>query len=469
MANIEARTERTTLPSGMKLALLPKKTRGNAVKIMIKLHTGSEKDLKGNVEAAGLVAEMVQRGTKKHTYQQIRDELDKLKAELRTQARGLGGGARPGDAMFAVTTVRESVPAVLALLGEMMREPTFPKDEFEKLKKETVTRLEDSLQQPMALGFTTLMSKSQPYPKDDVRYRPSLKEKLEREKAVTLEQVAAWHKSFWGAGDGELVMVGDFDAAEVKKQAAALWGTWKAPKPYKRLTMPYRAPSVADELILTPDKQMALIGIGGAFALRDDDADFPAVHMIDFVFGGSPSSRLFERLRQKDGLSYGTGSFLDSDSFDKNSMFLAFAMCAPQNAVKAMSDMMEELDTLVHKGVNDKELVDAKQKYKAQFDTTLSNDDAVVSPARREPERRAQARLLRQADDVGAGAHGAADRGGGREVREDRRAREGQGRRPQAGRSPQQLAHANQRAAAVGAVVADGSRCALAKRAPSTS
>jgi zinc protease len=379
VANIEARTERSQLPSGMKLALLSKKTRGNSVKIMLKLHTGSEKDLKGFVDAVSLLPDMVQRGTKKHTYQQIRDELDKLKAELRTGQQGIAGGARPGDATFSVTTVRESVPAVLALLGEMVHDPIFPKDEFEKLKKEKVARIEASLQQPQAIAFTTLMAKAQPYPKDDVRYRPSLAERLERLKAVKLEQLTAWHKTYWGAGDGELVMVGDFDAAEVKKLAGSEFGAWKAHKPYKRLSMPYRAPTVADELIQTPDKQMAMVGIGGSFQLRDDDADFPAMNMVDFLFGGSPSSRLFERLRQKEGLSYGAGSFLDADSFDKNSLFLAFAMCAPQNAVKAMTSMMDELNSLVTKGVAAKELTDGKQAYKAQFETTLANDDAVVS------------------------------------------------------------------------------------------
>ena len=102
------------------------------------------------------------------------------------------------------------------------------------------------------------------------------------------------------------------------------------------------------------------------------------MQMVDFLFGGSPSSRLFERLRQKDGLSYGAGSFLDADAFDKNSLFLAFAICAPQNAVKAMSGMLEELNTLVAKGVEAKELTDAKQKYKAQFDTALASDDTIV-------------------------------------------------------------------------------------------
>ena len=103
------------------------------------------------------------------------------------------------------------------------------------------------------------------------------------------------------------------------------------------------------------------------------------MEMADFLFGGSPSSRLFERLRQKDGVSYGAGSFLRSDSFDKNSMFLAFAICAPQNALKAMAAMSEELHGLIAKGVDAVELKEAKQAYKAQWETTLASDDAVAS------------------------------------------------------------------------------------------
>jgi zinc protease len=376
--NIEKRTERSSLASGMKLALLSKKTRGNAVKLLLKINAGSEKDLKGVVDAVSLLPDMVQRGTKKHTYQQLRDELDKLKAELRAGGGGVGG-ARPGEATFVVTTVRESVPAVMSLLGEILREPTFPKDEFEKLRKERISRIEDSLQQPQAIAFTTLMAKAQPFAKDDVRYRPSLKERLDRLKAVKLEQLSAFHKGFWGASDAELVMVGDFDAAEVTKLATKEFGSWKSLKPYKRIDMPFRPAQVADDLILTPDKQMAMIGIAGSFAMRDDDPDYPAMAMVDFLFGGSAKSRLFERLRQKDGLSYGAGSNFDSDSQDKNALFMAFAICAPQNAVKAMAAMLEELNGLLQKGVTAAELTEAKQAYKAQWETQLASDDTVAS------------------------------------------------------------------------------------------
>ena len=231
--------------------------------------------------------------------------------------------------------------------------------------------------------------------------------------------------------------------------------------------MPYRAPSATDELIVTPDKQMAMVGIGGGFQLRDDDADFPAMQMVDFLFGGSPSSRLFERLRQKDGLSYGAGSFLDADAFDKNSLFLAFAICAPQNAVKAMAGMMEELNALIQKGVEQKELTDAKQKYKAQFDTALASDDTIVGlldeslNVGRKLDYYDKLMGSVQADRAGSG-------GRARQVCEGGRVREGQGGRHQAGRSASTISLL-QRTAAVGAALADGSGCALAKRAPSIS
>jgi zinc protease len=103
------------------------------------------------------------------------------------------------------------------------------------------------------------------------------------------------------------------------------------------------------------------------------------MEIIDFVWGGSNKSRLLERLRQKEGLSYGARSMMDSDAFDKNSLLLSFAICASPNAAKAMAAMLEELDSLVHKGVPDGELKDAKEAYKAQWDTQLASDDAVAS------------------------------------------------------------------------------------------
>jgi zinc protease len=375
MENIEKRTERVTLPSGMKLALLPKKTRGGSVQILLHLRSGNETDLKGWTAVSSLMREAVVRGTRKHSFQQIKDELDKLKADLKPNQE-MGG--RPGSATFRVETVHASVPKVLELLGEIVKEPTFPKDEMEKLRKEQLAKLEEMLQQPMASGFLKLMQKMAPWPKDDVRYIPSLAEEIERLKATKPEQLAEFHQSFWGGDGSTLVVVGDFDAAELKKLAQAQFGSWKAKKPYQRIPRPYRAVTAGEETVKTPDKSMAFVGTAVPVEMRDDDAEFPALSFADYVYGGGVRSRAWDRLREKDGLSYSVFSFFDADSFDKGGFVLSAAFCAPQNAKKAMVGLVEELTRLGEKGISDAELKEHKKAYQAKVDNDLTNDESVA-------------------------------------------------------------------------------------------
>src|SRR5205085_1109310 len=118
---IDKRTTRSTLPSGLKLALLPKKTKGGAVRLYLSVHYGDEKELTGKTVAARLLPEMLTRGTKKHSFQQLKDELDKLRAELNL-SEGRATRVAPGVATLQLKTVRETLPGVLALFAEMLRE-----------------------------------------------------------------------------------------------------------------------------------------------------------------------------------------------------------------------------------------------------------------------------------------------------------------------------------------------------------
>jgi len=124
--------------------------------------------------------------------------------------------------------------------------------------------------------------------------------------------------------------------------------------------------------------QMAAVGIAAPLELRDDDPEFAALRLANFIYGGSFKSRLFERLRQKEGLSYGTESSLDADPFDRNGMFLAYAFCAPMNAGKAMAALVEELAGLRDRGVRADELRLAQLAMLERWNTALSTDDDVV-------------------------------------------------------------------------------------------
>ena len=97
-ANLEARTQRFTLPNGMKVALLPKKTRGETVQFQLRLHHGDEASLKGMAPRGSLAAAMLALGTKKRDRQAFEDALDQLRAKLshrRQRDRDRGARRRP--------------------------------------------------------------------------------------------------------------------------------------------------------------------------------------------------------------------------------------------------------------------------------------------------------------------------------------------------------------------------------------
>src|SRR5215203_3939011 len=123
-ASIESRTTRTTLPSGLKVALLPKKTRGQTVVGAMTLRFGDEQSLIHMSAVADLTADMLMRGTARHTREELKDELDRLKARV-----SIAGG--PTQATISVETIRDNLAAALALVAETLQSPSFPASELE--------------------------------------------------------------------------------------------------------------------------------------------------------------------------------------------------------------------------------------------------------------------------------------------------------------------------------------------------
>ena len=182
--NIESRTHRNATPSGLTLALLPKKTRGGTVVAQLILRFGDEKSLMNRSSAASLAGAMLMRGTTKRTRQQIQDELDRLKARL-----NVSGSAT--QATVSIETTRESLPAVLRLAGEVLRDPAFPASEFELLRQEQLASIEQQKSEPTQIGFTAFNRHLGPYPKGDVRYTRTPDEEVAEITAATLEQTTA--------------------------------------------------------------------------------------------------------------------------------------------------------------------------------------------------------------------------------------------------------------------------------------
>jgi zinc protease len=375
--NIEKRTTREKLPGGLELALLPKKTKGGEVRLAMTVRFGSQADLKGKVAAADMLPQMLLRGTRKLSFEQLKDKLDLLKAEV-TFGHGHGSPSTVNVAQVHVKTVRENLPAVIELLGEMLREPAFAKKDFESLRAEMLAKMEEQLSDPIANASVALMQHLLPFPPDDVRYTPTVKEAIERLRKVSATELASLHRRLWGASSAQLSVVGDFDPAEVKADLTKAIATWKAPKPYQRIPLPFHATKPADDTINTPDKEMAFVAAGQAFAARDDDPAYPALTLFNYMLGGSPTSRLFLRLRQKEGISYGAFSQMLAHPIDKSGFFFAGAIAAPANMDKAMTGLLAEIDGMVKSGVTEKELAEAKKSYAKVWQSRIAEDDFVI-------------------------------------------------------------------------------------------
>ncbi|MEP6802033.1 MAG: pitrilysin family protein [Acidobacteriota bacterium] len=356
-ANIDARTSRSALSNGMKLALLPKKTRGETVVATMTLRFGDEKSLMNRSTAADLAADMLRRGTAKHTRQQINDEFDRLKARI-----AISGG--PTSAAVRVETIRASLPAVLRLVAEILRTPTFPTSEFEQLKQENLAGIEQQKSDPNFIGQNAYQRHMSNYPKGDVRYVQTAAETLAGYQAATLEDARKFYTDFYGASNAELAVVGDFDPKDIAGLSGELFGDWKSPRPFARVPRPFKEVAPLNQSFPAPDKANAFLLAGMSLNLRDDDPDYPALVLGNYMLGGGfLNSRLATRIRQKEGLSYGVGSQFAASPLDKSGTFQTFAIYAPQNVEKLEAAFKEEVARALKDGFAPQEIAEAKSGF----------------------------------------------------------------------------------------------------------
>jgi zinc protease len=371
-SNIDARTKRATLPSGMQLTLIPKSTRGNNVSVRVVLRHGTEQSLTGKGQVPVLTTAMLDRGTTALTRQQVQDSVAKLKAQV-----GIFGAGN--NAIATIQTTRPNLIAVLDLVAQQLRNPRFDAEELDKLKKERVAALEQQKSQPTTVGQIDLLKKLMPKPKGHPLYTSSVDETIADINAVTAADVKAFHQSHYGASFGDIAVVGDFDAAEVTAAATRLFGDWKNPQPFARLVRTYTKTDSSFASFETPDKPNAFFLAGTTVELKDDDPDYAALYVGNFLLGGSGmSSRITDRLRTKEGISYGAGAQLQVQSQDRFGFWIANAILAPQNVERVQRAFREEIDRTIKDGFTQQEIDQARNGLLLLRSQTRANDAELV-------------------------------------------------------------------------------------------
>lgn len=372
-ANIDARTIRSKLANGFTIAMLPKQTRGNQVAVRVTLRYGTERSLTGRSTVARAMGAMFDKGTRTRTRQQLRAEFDRLKANV-----NVGGAGN--NVVVSVTTTRDNLLPTLQIVAEMLKEPSFPAEEFAEYKQQQIAGLESQRSEPIALAAALFQQRLNPYPAGHPLAVGSVNDDIAAVQAVTIEQVRAMYTELVGASYGDLALAGDFDRPAVEAWAKTTFESWRSPKPFARLVRRHFDVPAFQETIETPDKANAFYLLGQNLRLRDDAPDYAALTIGNFILGqGVLNSRLATRIRQRDGLSYGVGSSITVQSLDSAGLFAANAIYAPENVLRLESAVGEEIGRLLRDGITSEELQAARSAWLQQREQMRANDAFLVN------------------------------------------------------------------------------------------
>ncbi len=373
-SNIEERTVRGELASGIPYSFFAKQTRGATVNVALNLRFGDEKSLFGKTTACEMLGPMMMRGTEDYSFQALKDRLDQLVASVRFVSL-------PQELRISIQTKRTNLPAVLDVITSILRKPTFPENELEVLRDEQIVAAESQLSDPQALAPLSVVRALNPHKRGDLRYQPSIEEEIEDLRALKIKDVVDVYQRMIGGASGEVSIVGDFDPKEAIEKLDAILDNWKPTVPY------HRAPNVASTsikrnvmMIETPDKANAVFYASQQYAMRDDDSNYPALLMGNYVFGGGAlSSRLGDRIRQREGLSYAIGSGLNAHPIDERSSLVIYAIANPANRDKVMAAIDEELKKLIESGITDEELKAAREGYLTSLQIDRNDDGRLAN------------------------------------------------------------------------------------------
>ncbi|MBX3420076.1 MAG: insulinase family protein [Pirellulaceae bacterium] len=370
---IEAATLRKQLRCGLKAACLPKKTRGKIVRLQLNLRFGNEQSLAPYVTAGEFLPELLMRGTQSLDYQQLQDRLSHLQTHITASGTA-------GLVSLDVETSRPFLAEVLPLLIDIVRRPRLAAEELEVLRRQAIAATQSRMTDPNALAGVAMRRALAPFDSTNIRYVPTLAERIERYQQVSVDQLAELHRTHFSSQYGEIAAVGDFDADELLSQLDELLKGWSSDIAFQRIAQEAQTQVAGQQQeILTPDKANAVYYASLQTALRDDDPDYPGLVIGNYVLGGGAlSSRLGDRVRQKEGLSYAIGSSFNSHPIDRRGSFTVFAITNPANRDAVSKAIAEELNKLLSDGITDDELAAARDGYLHSEQLNRSHDENLV-------------------------------------------------------------------------------------------
>lgn len=372
--NLKANLTEGKLSNGMKYGLIKKDIKGGKVLGSFRFPVSNAKDLNGKSDVGSLMAQVLKTGTKSHTKEQIQDMLDQWKSNVNF--------GFSGQTLFVnFSTYKENLPKLMGLIKEILTESTFPEAELAKTVNEYNTYLESSLNDPQSIAFTEIQKITENYPKESVYYTASTKEQIENNKKVKRDQLVDFYNKILGSNNGVGSVIGDVDGKEVSALLESTFGKWNSKSNYEYIKPELFATKKQDKDYLTPDKENGAAVGKISFSMDRKSPDYPAFVIANEMLGsgGFLTARIPTRLREKEGISYGAGSYVNIPIDNNVASWAWYAFFNPTKKDAVNKALKEEVNKAVKDGFTEEEFKSNLTSWLNSRKTGLGNDNTLMS------------------------------------------------------------------------------------------
>ncbi|HVM88648.1 MAG TPA: pitrilysin family protein [Puia sp.] len=372
--NIKKNTQYGSLSNGMKYALLKKPTKGDKIYANIILKVGTEKSLSSKNIIPNLTARMLKNGTSSKSKKEINDLLDKLKTSIDIY----GDGANINVNM---SSDKDNFNAALDLLADIILHPSFDKAEFDKMLLDMKGEFENNKSDPQYIASNTLNKKMSPYPKGHPLYPEGIDEALDDLQKVSLDDIKNFYKDFYGTNNAYAAFVGNIDDVSIKSFLEKNFSSFNSKEAYAEIEEKYFDINGGTQTIEIKDKTNAICLGAINVPLKQSDPDFIALDIANEMLGGGAflSSRIPQRLRESEGMSYGAGSYLSFNYKYPASTWGVYAIFNPTYKNRLDSALHDVIDKTLQSGFKDDEMKKCLSSWLQQRKTELGFDQSLSS------------------------------------------------------------------------------------------
>jgi zinc protease len=332
------------------------------------LQAGALFDPDERLGLADFTAAALMRGTARRSFQQVYEALEACGANL-------GFDSSTHTTRFYGRALAEDLDLVLELLAECLRQPAFPAEQVERLRAQLLTglaiRAQDTAEMA-ALSFDELIYAGHPYSRPGEGHPHTVQ-------AIDQEELAAFHRRFYGPQGAIIAMVGGVDPALAIEKISKALADWRNPGQPAAPELPPVRPleERQQRKVALPGKSQADILIGAAGPARRSP-DYLAASLGNNVLGQfGMMGRLGESIREQAGLAYYASSGL-SGGVGPGPWSISMGV-DPVNVERAIDLALQEVRRFTQEPVSDEELADSKANYIGQLPLSLESNGGVAA------------------------------------------------------------------------------------------